>query len=342
MNELPIQGPRLTWNTVNHSSFKRCLDEIMRVHASYTGPYAEGVRIVGCTGLGKTELAKAAKALLPDSGSRFGTRRRVLYVEVPPAPTRKAVLVAMLQALGDRLPNWGTVNAMEMRVLALLKEAQVELLIFDEVQHFVLQGSKVAMSVAADTFKRLINLAELPIVLMGAPSSSALFTASSQLRSRVGPELRLDAFSWDDEVQRMHFLSVIKAQFPLGFENDSFMFLPDVALRFWYATYGVPRAMRKMIFKLDQLRISSKLSKLDLPLLSTAFKAALWPYAPPNRNPFEGAFEMNALIRDGEPWERDPMEGGHHDQAYQSVAAAAIRRSMQRIPRVAVTAATAS
>ena len=331
MNQIQSSnGPRTTWNTVYHSSFKRCFDEIQRVHLTHTSLYPEGVRIIGCTGLGKTELAVAIKAELPDRQTRFGPRRPVLYIEVPPAPTKKSILVAMLQSLGDRCPTWGTVNAMELRLLALLKEARVELLIFDEVQHFVLQGSKISMSAAADTFKRIINLAKLPIVLMGMPSSTALFTASSQLRSRVGPELRLDAFSWDEPEQRLHFLSLIKAQFPLGFDNDTFLFVHDVALRLWYATYGVPRAIRQLVFQLDHQRRVLRQSTLDLAILSKAFKTAIWPSAPPHRNPFDVAFNMKALILDGEPWERDPIEGGHHDATHASVAAAIVRRCTQR------------
>lgn len=179
-------------------------------------------------------------------------------------------------------------------------------------------------------FKGLINELKVPLVIMGMPSLAGLFTASSQLRTRMGPEKRLKAFAWkNDEVGE--FLGLIQAQFPLGFGNDEFLFNPDVAHRLWIATFGVPRAIRFMIFRLDKLRLSTGQTTLDYALLSRAFRAQFWQSAPPERDPFNAHFTMATLIGPGEPWEPDLIEGGHHDWAEFSIAAATVRKRMGKI-----------
>jgi hypothetical protein len=326
-----IQGRRTTWNTTEHSGFKACLDAIMDVHASHDGLYAEGVHIIGATGVGKTQLAQAVLARFPPYKDRHGPIIRVVYVEVPTLPTKRSLMVAILRALGDPRYDRGNAEELKDRVVVLIKEARVELIFFDEVQHFMLQGGKVAMCVAADVFKSLINELQVPIVIMGMPSLAGLFAGNSQLRTRLGPPMRLKAFAWDGKKQTGEFLGLIAGQFPLGFENDDFLFNADVAHRLWLATFGVPRGIRFFLFKLDKLRLAGNVTRLDHALLSKTFRAQFWPSAPPERDPFNARFTMAALIGPGEPWEPDPIEGGHHDASEFSVAAAIVRKRMGKV-----------
>lgn len=323
--------PRKAWVTTEHSGFKDCLDAIMEAHESHDGPYPECVRILGASGVGKTQLAEALMALLPPSKDRHGPIIRVIYVEVPTLPTKRSLMSAIARALGDPLYNKGTAEDLKSRVMKLIEEARVELIFFDEAQHFVVQGGKIDVCAAADVFKSLINELAVPCVIMGTPSLAGLFAASAQLRTRIGPEKRLKAFAWDDEDEVSEFLGLIEAQFPLGFENDDFLFNPDVAHRVWIATFGVPRAIRFLLTRLDKLRLSTGQTTLDYPLLSKAFRKQFFPSAPPERDPFDARFNMATLIGPGEPWEPDLIDGGHHDWSDFSVAAATVRKRLGRI-----------
>lgn len=325
------QGRRTTWITTDHSGFTECLNAILEVHASHDGMYPEGVRILGASGVGKTQLAEAVLALLPPTKDRHGPIIRVIYVEVPTLPTKRSLMVAIAEALGDPRHDKGNAEDLKSRIVELIREARVELIIFDEAQHFMVQGGKIAMCAAADVFKSLINQLKVPVVIMGMPSLAGLFAASSQLRTRMGPEKRLKAFAWGNKEDVGEFLGLIQAQFPLGFDNDDFLFNPEVAHRLWIATFGVPRAIRFMIFRLDKLRLSTGQTRLDYALLSRAFRAEFWPSALPERDPFDARFTMATLIRPGEPWEPDLIEGGHHDWGEFSIAAATVRKRLGKI-----------
>lgn len=124
-----LQGRRTTWITTDHSSFKDCLDAILEVHASHNGMFPETVRILGGSGVGKTQLADAAMALLPPTKDRHGPILRVIYVEVPTLPTKRSLMVAIAEALGDPRCDKGTAEDLKLRVKKLIKEARVELII---------------------------------------------------------------------------------------------------------------------------------------------------------------------------------------------------------------------
>lgn len=317
-------SPTSSWRTVHHSSFNECLEAIKRAHSTYGSSRPRSVRIVGHTGVGKTALIKEMEKLYPRSEDRNGICVPVVHVEIPANPTEKTLLIEMLRALGDPVPTMGTRGVMENRLYVMLRNAHVQIILVDEVQHFVLNGTRVSLNGSADMFKSLINKAGIPIVLLGMRSSRELFFMSSQLRSRIPLEYELRAFDWNVDSQRAEFLAVFKSQFPLGFENDDFLFLPQVAHRLWFSTNGLLRPIRDLCDSLRELAESN--NELTLSVLAKAFQTSIWSGCPATRNPFDPQFNRTTLEGSGEPFERDEVEGGAHDSAYRVPASSLSRR----------------
>ena len=302
--------PTDAWNTVYHDSYHRCLQAILNCHSTYGAHTPRSLRIVGFPGTGKTWLIEEVLRRLPATRDDFGPRIPALRVEIPSPPTIKTLLMEILAELKDPAPTSGTLAQMEHRVLTLLRNARVELLLVDEVQHFVIKGSRVPVDLTANMFKTLINKTRLPVVLLGAPSSRKLFRATSQLRSRIPQELSLHAFQWDDPTDRAAFFGIVKRQFPLGFENDEFLFQSAIARGLWVATYGI---LRPLSFMLKELRdMAPKEKVLNSALLSEAFRARIFDSAPANRDPFDAKFDGRLLVHANEPYEPEHDEGDAH------------------------------
>lgn len=313
------------WRTVHHTSFRQCLEAIKQAHATHQSGRPRSVRIIGHTGVGKTALINEMLKLHPRTTDRHGICVPVLHVEIPANPTEKTLLIEMLRALGDPVPTSGTRALMEIRLHTFLQHAQVQLIVVDEVQHFVVHAGRVTLNASADMFKSLINRARVPIALLGTRSARELFFMNSQLRSRIPLEFELRAFDWDVENQKAEFLAVFKAQFPLGFNNDDFLFLPQVARRLWFATNGLLRPMRDLCQRLREIAKDHK--ELTQPLLSQAFRTSIWNDPPATRDPFDPRFNMTTLEGPGEPFERDVLEGGTHDSPLRVPASSLARKN---------------
>ncbi|MBV8660438.1 MAG: TniB family NTP-binding protein [Burkholderiales bacterium] len=301
----------VTWKLAAHQQFKDLVTKLDTVFRSASSDQPRMLRLVGVSGVGKSVLLKEYARLRPPQELEDGWRIPVLYTSLPAHPTEKTLLAGMLRALGDPEPTYGTATQQRLRLLKGLAATGTQLLIVDEVQHFVKQMYKsTRIADAADTFKTLTNEYRGGLVLSGAPSSRILFQLNSQLRSRMPCEIRLRPFRWDDDTSRSMFLAVLKRQFPLGFENDDYLLTADAAHRVWYATDGVLRAMSQFVRALQDLAPFEKALSRDL--LGEAFRAAIWAEPPAPRDPFGEQFTWTRLNLPGEPYAIDPKEGDNH------------------------------
>lgn len=291
------------WKVVEHRRFNEALKYIERCHASSGTKRPRSMRIVGRAGVGKSELIEIYQARYPSYFTDEGPVVRVLVVEIPASPTELTLLTEILLAFGDTKTASATRRVMGPMVAAYLKSAKVELIILDEVHHFVTAGTKIKHHDSSERLKTLLNKSRIPAVLVGSPSSRHLFNSGAQLRSRIPFELVLEAFSWDEKEDRAAFGGVIKAQFPLGFNNDDFVLVPKILKRIWFASDGVLRSLCTFITTLREL--NSAQSSIDLVLLSKVFRTSIWSSAPQERDPFSNFFDGRRLCMSGEPFAPD-------------------------------------
>lgn len=118
---------------------------------------AEGLAIIGESGTGKTSVLNSFASKHRRIRKEDGLQVPVLFASVPSAPTVKAFAEVLLQANGDPKPGYGTENEKTRRLQKLMKETDVRIIMVDEFQHFVDQGTHKVMHHVADWLKRLID-----------------------------------------------------------------------------------------------------------------------------------------------------------------------------------------
>jgi len=300
-----------SWKTALHAEYLAAYQAIDSVFRAADTEHQKALRLVGVSGVGKSDLLKRYAAQHPRAEHEDGTKVAVLHVSIPSHPSEKSLYVELLTALGDPRPAYGTATQMRDRLRAGLRSAGTKLILVDEVQHFVEHMRKTTrISDCADTFKALVNDYSGAVVMAGARSSRILFDNNSQLRSRMPLEIELRPFRWDEQASREMFCAVVKHQLPLGFANDSFLLMPETLHRLWYATDGVMRPLSFLFVRLCSYADAS--SKITFDLLSKAFCASLWHEPPPPRDPFSKEFTWTRLNLPGEPYAADPKEGDNH------------------------------
>ena len=199
--------------------------------------------LVALSNAGKTTLlekyAERYPAILDDTGKR----QRVLYVENPRTGSISDLGTNILAALGDPRADRGTVGNKTYRIEKLFREFQVELLILDELQHFVDRDSSRILLNASNWLKGLIKTTKVAAVLAGIEGDAEIIINSNvQLASLFPDPIRLTPFAWDinktnggDDFRK--FLMLVEAQLPL--KNESHLSDPDRALRCYIASGGV-------------------------------------------------------------------------------------------------------
>jgi type II secretory pathway predicted ATPase ExeA len=295
---------------VSHPDYKAAFTRISTIHKDY--PHCgrpENLRLYGPSGAGKTTLLKYYHSLFPPIIEEDRTRLRVLYVVVPSMPTAKQVVSELLRALGlSQIPKGNLASQID-QFLKLAKEAGVELLLVDEVQHFIDRGTLKTQTAVADILKVVIEQLNISVVFAGAPRMEMLFSINMQLRRRFYSSITLRPFDIEASFDWLRgFTLELAKDFP---ELDrEWLSSSDTSRRIFFATDGMPGNIA------DLLRTTERLQKNDvrlgLPTMSIAFRSTFFPEATNSSDPFSQFFRFERLTRPGEPFAPSLLDGDNH------------------------------
>jgi hypothetical protein len=216
----------------------------------------------------------------------------VLVVKVPARPTVKSLAETLLYAIGDPLWSRGNTVSKTIRIREIFRRCHVRLLALDDFQHFVdVRRSDIANDVA-DWLKEQIEVARMPIAVLGLRRCLEVLKQNEQLRRRFGATLNIGAFSWNSQVDRKSyraFLQVVQEQMP-DYVMPSLSDL-DMAFRIHYASYGLVGYTMKIIR--GAARIASRTSDraITMDVLSESFKVNVWADHLEHSNPFLDRFD---------------------------------------------------
>lgn len=250
--------------------------------------------LVGPTGAGKTTLASAYAHRYPAIVTETVTLRPVVMATIPSTANVNNMIMALLDALGDPAATKGTIGAKERRLIKFFTErCMVELLILDELQHFVDRDSQKVLHNASNWLKTFIKETKISCLLIGLQNDAEqVVDANSQLSRLFGDPYVLAPFEWDEtnpdttkEVFR-NFLKEIEKLLPL--KETSNLAHYDTALRCFAASGGITSYQMKLIRAATRLALERKHEHLDLDILSQAFKEELAPVRREIPNPFIG------------------------------------------------------
>ncbi len=323
---LRLPGPeRLAWVErvrVFYPRWHAVADEIARCHrmgALAAEPAC--MLLTGPTGAGKTTLVASYAARYPGSATPEGTSRPVLRATIPSPATVKDLASAMLYALGDPRAGYGTTGGMTHRLVNFFRDCGVELLILDELQHFVDRDSRKVLLNASNWLKTLVKETGVACVLVGLEGEAEqVVGANPQLARLFGDPWVLAPFEWDEGRPRTieefrTFLGQMEAMLPL--REPSRLADRETAGRCFLASGGVIGYLMALARRAAHLALLEGRERVDDALLAAAFDQRLAGRRRNIPNPFLG----------------DATEGSEPESEWTRPTDAANRRSRARGPR---------
>lgn len=297
-------------DVVVHKYFRNALTKLERVHErSKTIGFAEGLFITGLSGTGKTTLIDYYMAKNQGVEEPDRTTRPILVVETPSAPTAKNLAETIQIALAGNIAK-GTTEFQTNRIFTLLKELKVELLIIEEIQHFVDRKRIAEMARVTDWLKTFINKAQIPVVLFGLPRSLQMLQLNEQLRRRFSARCFLRPFGFNDSVQQRGFRAVLKVlEEGLPYKCEASMYGFPMASRLHYASNGLFDYMAKIIDGAVEITEGSGSDVITPAAFEQAFLDTVWNDAPSELNPFSSTFTYRRLDKFGEPFYCPDVDG---------------------------------
>jgi hypothetical protein len=250
--------------------------------------------LVGPTGAGKTTLTESYAARFPVQVSATGISRRVLHTTIPSPATIKNLAMALLYALGDPRYDKGTVGNMTKRIINFIDDCGVELLILDELQHFVDRDSRQVLQNVSNWLKTLIKDHEVKMacVLVGLENeANQVVDTNPQLARLFGDPFVLAPFTWDERnpatIQEFRtLLHELEKLLPLN--EPSHLVNRERAWRCFVASNGVISYLMALLRRATSLALTRGQEHLDDLLLSDAFDQRLAGQRRGIPNPFVG------------------------------------------------------
>jgi hypothetical protein len=257
---------------------------------------AEGLAIIGESGTGKTSVLNEFRSRHKAIRGNDGMQVPVLFASVPSAPTVKSLAGTMLDALGVPDPERGTENEKTRRLRILMRETGTKMVMIDEFQHFVDQGTHKVMHHVADWLKRLIDDTRSTLVIAGLPSCMAVIDQNTQLARRFLAPIQLPRFQWINPAQRKQFVSILRS-FHTEISKD--FDLPDLssedmAYRLYLATVGLMNHVAKLLRQALRNTPDQDRPVITLNDLNIAHMQAIWSIQriPGLPKPFEAKFRV--------------------------------------------------
>jgi hypothetical protein len=250
--------------------------------------------LVGPTGAGKTTLAASYTQKYPATFTDTVILRPVVMATIPSTASITNLLITLLSALGDPGATRGNIVAKEERLKKFFREkCLVELLILDELQHFVDRDSQRILQNASNWLKTFIKETKVACVLIGLQNDAEeVVDSNPQLARLFGDPYVLAPFEWDEtkpgatrEVFR-DFLRELERLLPL--QEPSHLADYETALRCFAACSGAVSYLMELVRSAIYLALEQERESLDYGLLSQAFIERLAPIRRGIPNPFEG------------------------------------------------------
>lgn len=287
---------------IPHARFSAELEELVAHHMLFDPrPGAEGsvLMFTGMTGAGKSKTLQYYARQFPPVETETGTRRRVLYVRLPPGADRYSLQRRIMAELGIPIPPKRSSDEISLDIAYHLAMQGVELLILDESNHLVDKKTDKTQFLAADVIKELLNFGCSQVVFAGLESALQIIEVNMQLHRRVTSNFHVDPYRWTDDSEReafQNFLLTVADEITWfthrpALEDDAF------AERMHRAAYGAVGTVMVLVQKAVEIA-----TRMDAPRLMDDHFAAAFDILKPagtTGNAFSGEGGVSF------PWERE-------------------------------------
>jgi type II secretory pathway predicted ATPase ExeA len=291
----PAKVAFLKWRTQHHR-FKHAVNEIRKTH-EMSGVEGRGMLLMGVAGLGKSSILasyyKHHLAGRKDLESPERSKEPIIFVSVPAEPTLKTLIQEILLASSYEGSIKGTVGELKQKLDELIRARGVELLIFDEFQHFLREQAKSNTRGVVNHIKLMMDKHKLAVIMAGVPAGYRSIARYEEPHQRFAQrETRLEPFQIDSEEDLKAFGSYLNAC--TGFlKRQEVKVVPlaskEMIVRVYVATKGIPRLIARLIeMALDEADPGETITNNDL---ARAFTKTSMNLELKNFNPFNARYE---------------------------------------------------
>lgn len=247
--------------------------------------------LVGPTGVGKSTLLRSYTATHPREPRAEVDRLPILEVTVPARASIRNFVTRLLLAVGDPRADKGTVGAQENRLLHFMQCCAVEMLVVDDLQHFVDRDSDRVLHDVSNWLKNLVKETHTACVIAGLPEAESVLHANPQLGRLFGDPHVLQPFTWDSThpetiAEFRLFLQTLESMLPLP--ETMPLTSVEVAWRCYVASSGCMAYLMNLVRRAAQRAILLERPALDMTLLAEAFDHRLAGRRRGLTNPFVG------------------------------------------------------
>ena len=255
-----------------HESFQNAVAEIGHTHAMH-GTEGAGMLLMGMPGLGKSSiLASYIKHHLnarDDLESEEGSREPIILVSVPAEPTLKTMIQEIILASGYQGSIKGTIGELKQKLDELIVQRGVEMLVFDEFQHFLREQAKSNTRGVVNHIKLLMDKHKLAVIMAGTPPGYRSIAQFEELYQRFAHrQIRLKPFRIDSPQELRVFGNYMSActRFMRKHEVEIVQIANEEMLfRLFLATKGIPRLISHLFrTAIEGVKPGSRISKSDL------------------------------------------------------------------------------
>lgn len=256
---------------IRHEYYKEAMACIGGVHAM-AGVGGTGMLLMGIPGVGKSSVLESYIHQYAESRcdleSDTLSKEPILCVSVPSAPTIGSMLRAVLRASRFQVSTGGTVDALREKVDELISNREVQLIIFDEFQHFLREQAQASTRNVVNEIKLLMDRHKLAVVMAGIPQGYRSIAKHEELYQRLAQgQYRLHPFSVKSDTDKHYFASYLAScRKKLDREGVDMIDLRDEIMlqRFFLATKGIPRLIGQLFRNLlEQSDLSQPIALRD-------------------------------------------------------------------------------
>jgi DNA transposition AAA+ family ATPase len=292
----PLALKKILSICIHHPRMTEILERIDACRLlSKAAPEPDCLLIIGPSGVGKTTLTTLYTQRYPRTLTAKGTRVLVLYARIPVPATTKNMATKLLERLGDPICEKGSLDAQTRRLTKLVKDAEVELVILDEFQHFIDPDRELVLRAVSDWLKNFISDTGIPVILTGLPQCRRVLDANEQLLRRFSAQEHLEPFNWhgSGKADFRRFLSQVDEALPLS--QRSGLADGDLARRIYAASLGNIAQVMKIVRGAARIAASSGSQNISNEMLAKAYAKYIVPKGEKNPNPFLESWDGEIL-----------------------------------------------
>ncbi len=250
------------------------------------------LKLVGPMGAEKTTLLDSYASDYPVVVGETSIQRPVVQATIPTPAKVENFVTTLLEALSYQHAGQDRIGGMARRLIKYIRDCKVELLILDELQHFVDRDSQKVPQTMSKWLKTLVKKTKMSCVLVGLEGEAErVVDANPQLARSFGDPQVLAPFGWIEgrtaTTQEFRtFLDQLERLLPLN--ELSQLAERETAWRCFVASEGVIGYLMARIRRATYLALDQERERLDHVLLANAFKHRLAGKRRGIPNPFAG------------------------------------------------------